>query len=119
MLYLFSDVGELDAPTRLRAGSHLDDARKLAPAGDTGLTMREFVAWLPETAHRPEVVATGKAGTVFLCQPFIVHAAQKHRGTSPRFMAQPALLPRLPMHLFREDRAYSPVEMATRLGVNG
>jgi hypothetical protein len=26
MLFLFSDVGELDAPTRIRSGSHLDVA---------------------------------------------------------------------------------------------
>lgn len=118
MLYLFSDVSDLDAPTRLRVGSHLDVARKLAPAGGKGLTMRELVAWFPETDQRPQVVATGKAGTVFLCHPFLVHAAQAHRGVSPRFMAQPALLPRLPMRLFREDGAYSPVEMAIRFGLN-
>ena len=32
-------------------------------------------------------------GTVYLCHPFLVHAAQPHRGTEPRFMAQPPLLP--------------------------
>jgi hypothetical protein len=117
MLYLFSDVGNLDAPTRLRMGSHLDVARKLAPAGEKGLTMRELVEWFPETDQRPQVAATGNAGTVFLCHPFVVHAAQAHRGVSPRFMAQPALLPRSPMHLFREDSAYSPVETAIRFGL--
>ena len=34
MLFLFSDIGENDAPTRIRAGSHLDVARMLAPAGE-------------------------------------------------------------------------------------
>ncbi len=33
MLFLFSDVGERDAPTRIRVGSHFDMARFLAPAG--------------------------------------------------------------------------------------
>src|SRR5688572_26221890 len=37
MLFLFSDVGESDAPTRLRVGSHFDIARQLAPAGEAGL----------------------------------------------------------------------------------
>jgi hypothetical protein len=32
MLFLFSDVGQLDAPTRIRVGSHADIARQLAPA---------------------------------------------------------------------------------------
>jgi hypothetical protein len=33
MLFLFSDVTEQDAPTRIRLGSHLPVARLLAPAG--------------------------------------------------------------------------------------
>ncbi|MBB4860924.1 hypothetical protein HNO88_004270 [Novosphingobium chloroacetimidivorans] len=56
----------------------------------------------------------GKAGTVFLCHPFLVHAAQRHRGKSPRFLAQPPLLPREPISLFRRDGEYSPVEQAIR-----
>jgi hypothetical protein len=42
----------------------------------------------------PEATATGVAGTVFLCHPFLVHAAQRHRGATPRFLAQPPLVPR-------------------------
>jgi hypothetical protein len=94
MLFLFSDVGDDDAPTRIRVGSHLDIARALAPAGEAGLTLRELAAnGFTETAHRREVLATGEAGTVYLCHPFLVHAAQPHRGSTPRFMAQPPLLP--------------------------
>jgi hypothetical protein len=33
MLFLFSDVSEDDAPTRIRVGSHYDVARLLAPSG--------------------------------------------------------------------------------------
>jgi hypothetical protein len=94
MLFLFSDVTERDAPTRIRAGSHLDMARILEPAGEAGLSLRELAAnGFAETAHCREVLATGDAGTVYLCHPFLVHAAQIHRGSSPRFMAQPPLLP--------------------------
>jgi hypothetical protein len=115
MLFLFSEVGEQDAPTRIRAGSHLSIARRLAPAGDAGLTLRELAATgFTESADCPEVLATGSPGTVYLCHPFLVHAAQPHRGTRPRFMAQPPLLPREPLQLSREDGAYSPVEQAIR-----
>jgi len=115
MLFLFSDVGDDDAPTRIRAGSHRDIARTLAPAGDAGLTLREVAATgFAETVARPEVLATGPAGTVYLCHPFLVHAAQPHRGTRPRFLAQPPLLPATPVQLHREDAAYSPVEEAIR-----
>lgn len=118
MLFLFSDVGDADAPTRIRVGSHLDIARQLAPAGEAGLTLRELAAnGFAETADRPEVLATGGAGTVYLCHPFLVHAAQPHRGSSPRFMAQPPLQPAEPLQLQRPDAAYSPVEQAIRLAL--
>lgn len=120
MLFLFSDVGESDAPTRIRAGSHLDIARQLAPAGEQGLTLRELAAnGFAETAHRPEVLATGEAGTVYLCHPFLVHAAQPHRGARPRFLAQPPLLPAEPLRIEREHGEHSPVERAIRGALRG
>lgn len=115
MLFLFSDVGEDDAPTRIRVGSHQDIARQLAPAGEAGLSLRELAAdGFAGSAGREEVLATGQAGTVYLCHPFLVHSAQPHRGKAPRFMAQPPLLPREPLSLDREDGACSPVEIAIR-----
>lgn len=94
MLFLFSDVDEADAPTRIRIGSHRDVARQLAPAGEDGLTLGELAAdGFAASEGRPETLATGPAGTVWLCHPFLVHSAQPHRGTQPRFMAQPPLLP--------------------------
>jgi hypothetical protein len=94
MLFLFSDVGDDDAPTRIRVGSHADIARQLAPAGEAGLSLRELAAdGFASSAHREVALATGDAGTVYLCHPFLVHAAQPHRGTRVRFMAQPPLLP--------------------------
>ena len=119
MLFLFSDVGENDAPTLIRAGSHIDVARRLAPAGGDGLTLRELAAdGFAASAHRREVFAAGEAGTVYLCHPFLVHAAQPHRGTRPRFLAQPPLLPAEPFRLHRDDGDYSPVEQAIRLGLS-
>lgn len=119
MLFLFSDIGEDDAPTRIRVGSHRDVARQLAPAGEAGLTLGELAAdGFAGSAHRPEALATGPAGTVYLCHPFLVHAAQAHRGKRPRFMAQPPLLPREPLSLDRADGDYSPVEQAIRLALS-
>lgn len=67
MLFLFSDVGEDDAPTRMRLGSHLTIARQLEPAGERGLSLRELSAdGYASTAHLPETAATGAAGTVYL-----------------------------------------------------
>lgn len=116
MLFLFSDVGENDAPTRIRAGSHLDIARQLAPAGEAGLTLRELAAdGFAGSAHRREALATGAAGTVYLCHPFLVHAAQPHHGSRPRILAQPPLLPAVPFDPWRDDAA--PGEAAIRAAI--
>lgn len=113
MLFLFSDVSDADAPTRIRVGSHLDIARRLAPAGEDGMTLRELAAnGFAESSQRDEILATGDAGTVYLCHPFLVHAAQPHHGTRPRFMAQPPLHPAAPLQLERTDGNCSPVELA-------
>ncbi len=114
MLFLFSDVGTDDAPTRIAVGSHLDVARTLEPAGERGMTMFEIAEGFGASAERPIALATGNAGTVYLCHPFLVHAAQPHRGTRVKFMAQPPLLPATPLALDRPDGDYSPVEIAIR-----
>ena len=94
MLFLFSDVGPDDAPTRIRCGSQRVIGDRLRAAGEHGLTLRELAAdAFAESAGLPEALATGEAGTVYLCHPFLVHAAQRHRGREPRFLAQPPLLP--------------------------
>ena len=72
---------------------------------------------LGDPAHRPVALATGQAGDVFLCHPFLVHAAQPHHGTTPRFMAQPPLYPAEPLQIERADGDYSAVERAIRLGL--
>jgi len=121
MLFLFSDVGPDDAPTRIRVGSHVEMARILAPAGEQGRSLGELAKnGFAETAQCAELAATGSAGTVYLCHPFLVHAAQPHRGTRPRFLAQPPLLPasgRLELTL--RDGNYAPVEIAIRSAVFG
>lgn len=103
MLFLFSDVGEDDAPTRIRVGSHLDVPRLLEPYGDQG---REWLSLcqdaVPASEHRPVTLATGTIGDVYLCHPFLVHAAQPHRGSTPRFMAQPPLHSTEPLDLERQ-----------------
>jgi hypothetical protein len=92
-LFLFSDVGPDDAPTRLIAGSHLFVPPVLAPAGEDGMPGDDVSGGLrPSVLCRRAAEATGRAGDVYLCHPFIVHTATwPHRGTVPRMMAQPAI----------------------------
>ena len=120
MLFLFSEVGENDAPTRIRLGSHLRVPSLLAPVGEDGLSMMELsLAAAHATEGAPETAATGAAGTVFLCHPFLVHAAQSHHGATPRFLPQPPLYPRVPSELTRSDGDYSLAEQTIRLGLAG
>ena len=110
MLFLFTETGELDAPTRIRVGSHKAFARHIAGKGERGVSLRELIAenydW---AAGLPEVLATGGPGTVYLCHPFLIHSAQPHRGSRPRIMAQPPLFP---TGVFDLDTGSTPVERA-------
>lgn len=113
-LFLFSDVGDDDAPTELLAGSHRDVPPVLAPFGAGGVFFGDVTPLLPETTFgRPRVRATGKAGDVFLCHPFLVHRATwPHRGTTPRLVAQPGIALREPFALNPGAAEICPVERA-------
>jgi hypothetical protein len=112
MLFLFSDVSSDDAPTRIRKGSHVTIARELLPYGEAGATLGQLSADKYASTESCEIeLATGAAGTVYLCHPFLVHAAQSHRGKQPRFMAQPPLLPK---GEFDPNLPPSPVQVAIR-----
>ena len=117
MLFLFSDVTELDAPTRIAVGSHLKVAKCLEPYGDDGLSVMELAASLDPDVVSREMLATGAAGTVYLCHPLLLHAAQRHLGKEPRFMAQTPLATAAPFELHRENREYSAVESAIRIAL--
>ena len=115
LLMLFSEVGEDDAPTRVRIGSHRAIVPRLEPFGEEGADVFQLMP-LPEGEV---ALATGDPGDVYLCHPFLVHAAQPHRGQVPRFLAQPPLHQRAPLQLDRPDGAYSAVEHSIRLGRAG
>lgn len=115
MLILYSDVGENDAPTIIYEGSHIDVARVLYKEGDRGLSFMELAGKLEELPKRKEVYATGEAGTIYLCHPFLVHSAQQHNGTNPKFMAQPPLLLKGELSISDSEVDHTPVERAIRL----
>lgn len=117
MLFLFSDVTEQDAPTVIKVGSHFDVAKILEPEGEKGLSFMELAQRINAIPAKEEIVATGKAGTVYLCHPFIVHAAQNHYGTTPKFMAQPPLLTKNDFNINKADTLLCPVEKAILTGL--
>jgi hypothetical protein len=122
MLFLFSDIGPDDAPTKIKVGSHLDVPPFLQAAGERGKSFYAVSADLDaagklDSPARPLALATGQPGDVYLCHPFLIHSAQPHRGRTPRFIAQPPLTPTGLLELERDDGAYSPVERAVRLAL--
>jgi hypothetical protein len=64
-LFLFTDVGRHDAPTRLLCGSHLAVPQFLASYGEAG-TDSDADFWRPSTLCMNVAHATGRAGT-FSC----------------------------------------------------
>ena len=86
LLTLLSEVGPDDAPTRIRAGSHHDVARVLGPDAVELAEMGRLVDDV--STDRAVVHATGEPGDMYVVHPFTVHAADEHRGSTPRFMAQ-------------------------------
>ncbi|OBF88164.1 mitomycin antibiotics/polyketide fumonisin biosynthesis protein [Mycobacterium sp. 852002-51152_SCH6134967] len=90
LLTVLSDVGPDDAPTRIRSGSHRDVAQVLGPEPVALAEMGRLVD--VASAARPVVYATGEPGDMYVLHPFTVHAADEHRGRTPRFMAQSPIL---------------------------
>lgn len=117
-LFLFSDVAEQDAATEILIGSHLDVPRLLAPYGEAGCHPDQVKRQLPaSTFKRSSAYATGKAGDVYVCHPFLIHRATwPHRGNGPRILAQPEIRTRQPFALKNEGKV-CPVEQAIVLGL--
>lgn len=117
-LFLFTDIGEDDAPTLALRGSHLDVAAMLGRAGGEGLEWSALEPHVPGSTFERDVVAlTGDAGDVYLCHPFLVHRASwPHRGPGPRIMAQPSIWLKHPYALNPEAEAF-PVERAILAGI--
>jgi hypothetical protein len=86
LLTLLSEVGLDDAPTRIRIGSHRDVAQVLGPDAVELAEMGRLVD--DASADREVVHAIGAPGDMYVVHPFTVHAADEHRGSTPRFMAQ-------------------------------
>jgi hypothetical protein len=72
------------------------------------------------TAWTQPVIRIGElshTGSVYLCHPFIVHRAQNHNGTTPKFMAQPALMLKNDLNINEHKNVSYPVAMAILKGL--
>ncbi|MDA2892000.1 mitomycin antibiotics/polyketide fumonisin biosynthesis protein [Mycolicibacterium sp. BiH015] len=86
VLTLLSEVTSDDAPTRICVGSHRLVAQAL---GDRTYDAVEAGGLVDRvSAGCPVRNATGVPGDMYVLHPFNVHAADEHRGRTPRFMSQ-------------------------------
>jgi len=83
MLFLFSDVGEQDAPARIRVGSHLEVAKILEAAGEfacrTCDSRRTRLAIIDIDGNKPRFAASATAAKRRLQ---LAHAGVKRRRPS-------------------------------------
>ena len=88
-LFLFSDVTLDDAPMGMLPGSHLLVPDMLAPHGSVGMGGNTLIRSMdPRVLCRQASYATGDAGDVYLCHPFLIHTGTwPHRGKSVRLAA--------------------------------
>lgn len=114
-IFLWSDVDDHDGPTLLEVGSHRWVARLLAGREPDGVPGPEIVQVI-DAAAKPEavVVATGEAGDVIVCHPFLAHTINPAGpATEPRFISNVCVHGYGPLQLSAKGDS-SPVEVAIR-----
>ena len=116
MLFLFSDVDDDDAPTRIEVGSHLEVPRLLAPAGEAGLTYLELAERFDPESRLPDRARDRCAGDVYLCHPVPGARGAAASRATPKFMAQPPLQPRTDRARSRRRRLFAG-RTAIRIGL--
>ena len=112
-IFLWSDVGIADSPTLLGVGSHRAVARLLADHEPDGIAGPE-IGRLVNSAVKCDVVApaTGRAGDVIVCHPFLAHSINPDSPVQPRFISNVAVHGFGAIEINGRARAGTPVEMA-------
>lgn len=112
-IFLWGDVGPDDGPTLLARRSHRAVARLLAAHEPEGVPGDQIAAMVHEHITVGEIAtATGSAGDLYLCHPFLAHAINPVGPRAPRYISNVAV------HGFNRVRSdgntLSPVEQAVR-----
>jgi hypothetical protein len=114
-IFFWDTVGPGDGPTLLWSGSHATVARLLASREPEGIPGAEVASAVHECMSRgrpqPEP-ATGEAGDVVLCHPFLAHTVNPHGSPRPRYISNVAVHAFSDMNLDEKRQALSPVESA-------
>lgn len=90
-LFLFSDVGKLDAPTRIRVGSHTVIARLLEPSGKDGIAVRSLD--LASTSACKEITATWRGRDCLYLPPVSCACSTNQSGECPKIHGSTSAFP--------------------------
>jgi hypothetical protein len=119
VIFLWSDVGLDDSPTLLGVGSHHAVARLLAEHEPEGISGADIGRTVHANVHPETIVtATGDAGDVIVCHPFLAHAINPSGPTSARFISNALVHAYQPLDI-EGTATKSPVEAAIQLALGG
>ncbi len=112
-IFLWSDVGPDDSPTLLCPGSHRDVSRYLRDAEPDGVPGEEIAEFVHSRLRVTQTVgATGRAGDVIVCHPFLAHSINPTSPRQPRYISNVAVHGIAPFRLAEDASELTPVESA-------
>ena len=113
-IFLWDDVDVDDGPTLLGVGSHLRVARLLADQEPDGVPGEDIGRFVHDNVRCEDVApATGAAGDVFICHPFLAHTINPAGPKGPRYISNVAVHGTAPLkHKTTPSNNLTPVEIA-------
>jgi hypothetical protein len=115
-IFLWDDVDVDDSPTLLGVGSHLAVARLLADTEPEAISGERIGRVVHDNVTCDDVEqATGAAGDVIICHPFLAHTINPAGPMRPRRISNVAVHGRAPLrHTTTSAHHLTPVELAIR-----
>jgi hypothetical protein len=112
-IFLWRDVGSFDSPTLLAPGSHRAVAKLIARFEPDGISGPDIVSVVHAELRLDAVIeATGAAGDVFVCHPFLAHSINPAGPSTPRLISNVAVHGSNPLALTGSLSDLTPVEAA-------
>jgi hypothetical protein len=119
-IFLWDDVGPGDGPTLLALGSHHAVARLLSGAEPDGIPGDEIGTFFHKRLQVNETIAaTGTAGDVIICHPFLAHSVNPIGPRRPRYISNIAVHGFAQLNLDPVAGELSPVESAIAMALAG
>ena len=119
-IFLWDDVGPGDGPTLLALGSHHVVARLLGGAEPIGIPGDEIGTFFHKRLQVNETIAaSGTAGDVIICHPFLAHSVNPIGPRRPRYISNIAVHGFAQLNLDPVAAELSPVESAIAMALAG